>query len=200
MRDARTRQRFEALVRPELDAVFRTALRIVGRRAVAEEIVQEAYFKAYASFDIADEPAAFRPWLFRITVNLALDHVRRGRHEAAVTYDDAAVSTVPDADLAGQPHVLAEGRELGRALQSALAALSPELRTVAVLVLIEELSYGEAATALAITGDLVRSRVARARGELRRHLASYGADLAPQPTAPRASGAMRSSPAKRGPQ
>lgn len=194
MRDARKAERFEALARPELDALFRTALRIVGRRPVAEEIVQEACLKAYANFDVADKPAAFRPWLFRIAVNLALDHLRRGKHEAiALQGHPTAALDVADDTLAGHPHAITEGREIGRALEHALAALAPELRAVAVLVLIEEMSYVEAAVAIAITEDLVRSRLSRARTELRRHMAQHGNDLTPARMA-------QTTTAKRGPQ
>jgi RNA polymerase sigma-70 factor, ECF subfamily len=199
--NARKRQRFEALARPELDALLRTALRIVGRRAVAEEIVQEACFKAYANFDPDDEPAAFRPWLFRVAVNLSLDHLRRGRHEATHGHDaDASLHAVPDRSLTGQPHVLAVGRDIGRALELALARLSPELRAVATLVLIEELSYADAAMALTITEDLVRSRLSRARHDLRQHLAAHGADLASGSAVVEAPVGMLTSLSKRGPQ
>lgn len=184
MREARKRRRFEALARPQLDALFRTLWRIVGRRAVAEEIVQEACLRAYASFDPADEPAQFRPWIFRIAVNLALDHLRRPQREVPWAHDAASGGDlVVDRSLAGQPHAVAEGREIGRALEAALSTLTLELRSVAVLVLIEEMSYSEAATALAITEDLVRSRLSRARGELRKHLVHHGADLAARASA-----------------
>lgn len=198
MREARKRQRFEVLGRPEFDALFRTAWRIVGRRAVAEEIVQEACLRAYARFDVADEPAAFRPWLFRIAVNLALDHLRRSRHEGDLPDEASAFDMVPDATLAGQPHILAEGREIGKAMERALALLPVELRAVVVLVLIEEMSYAEAAVALAITEDLVRSRLSRARAELRRHLAQHGAELTARHSSARPSVAAPPSPTRRG--
>jgi len=178
LREAHKRERFEELARPQLGALFRTALRLVGQRAVAEEIVQDACLRAFASFNPAEEPTAFRPWLFRIAVNLALDHLRRMRREASRTEFDAATgSAVADATLTGHPHVQAEGQDIGRALAAALAGLSPDLRAVTVLVLVEEMSYAEAAVALSITVDLVRSRLSRARDELRRRLAAHGADL-----------------------
>lgn len=191
--------RFEALARPEFDAIFRTVRRLVGRRAIAEEIVQETCLRAYTRFDADDEPAAFRPWFFRIAVNLALDHLRRGQREVSWGHDAAGPAhDMADGTLGGHPHVRAEGYEIGRALDHALAALSPELRAVAVLVLIEEMSYGEAAVALAISEDLVRSRLSRARNELRTDLASHGADLTPQATATPIPAPTQT--AKRGPQ
>lgn len=181
MREDLKRQRFEALVRPELDALYRTSWRIVGQRAIAEEIVQEACLRAFANFDAAGGPIAFRPWLFRVAVNLAIDHLRRGKREATSSHDDVAAShAITDQTLAGEPHVAAVGRQIGRSLDHALAALSTDHRAVVVLVLIEELSYREAAAVLAVTEDLVRSRLSRARADLRRHLAQHGADLKAQ--------------------
>ncbi len=179
MHDAGKRKRFEALARPEFDALYRTVRHIVRNRAIAEEIVQEACLKAFASFDTAFEPEAFRPWLFRIAVNQALDQLRRARHEAP--WSTSVAEVVPDETLAGRPHAIAEGRETGHAVERALLALTPEMRAVAVLVLVEEMSYAEAAVALVITEDLVRSRLSRARAELRRHLADHAAELARQP-------------------
>lgn len=185
MHHAGKRERFEALARPELDALFRTARRMVGNGAVAEEIVQEACLKAFASFDPADEPARFRPWLFRIAVNQALDHLRRARREVPWSTGAAeAADALPDTTLAGQPHASVEGREVGRAVDGALLALAPDVRAVALLVLVEEMSYAEAAGALAISEELVRSRLARARTELRRRLADHAiaTTAAPMPT------------------
>jgi len=184
LRDARKRERFERLARPELDALYRTARRIVGSTFIAEEIAQEACLKAYASFDPDDEPAAFRPWLFRIAVNCALDHLRHARHVQAVHLcEDGSARNIPDRSLTGLPHAETEGREIGRAVDRALMKLTPETRAVAVLVLVEEMSYAEAAVALSITEDLVRSRLSRARFELRRQLSEHAADLA-LPTSP----------------
>ena len=201
MREARKRHRFQALVRPELDALFRTAWRIAGRRAVAEELAQEACVRAYAAFDVDDEPAAFRPWLFRILVNLALDHLRRCRHEVLVAHDDSAeVHGIIDPSVSGQPLAAVEGRDIGRALERALASISPELRAVTILVLIEEMSYAEAAVALDITADLVRSRLSRARADLRRILATQGADLSLPTARDRATTSAPAAHIKRGPQ
>jgi RNA polymerase sigma-70 factor, ECF subfamily len=179
------KRRFETLARPELDALFRTARRIVGNHALAAEVAQETCLKAYVNFDPADEPTAFRPWLFRIAINCALDAVRRDRRErAAHVHDAVAVQMAPDRASTGQPQAIAESREIGRAVDRALMALRPEIRNVAILVLVEEMSYADAAVALSITDDLVRSRLSRARAELRRLLADHAADLALRVSSP----------------
>jgi RNA polymerase sigma-70 factor (ECF subfamily) len=198
LRDARKKERFERLALPELDAVFRTARRIVGSRTAAEEITQDACLKAYANFDPDDEPQAFRPWLFRIAVNCALDYLRHARSEQAICdRNDEIIRGVPDRTLSGQPQAEAEGREIGRAIDRALMMLATETRAVAILVLVEEMTYAEAALALSITEDLVRSRLSRAREDLRGRLSEHAADLDLPSSAPTT---RRADFAKRGPQ
>ena len=166
------RHRFEHLARPQLDALYRTAKRIVGDASLAQEIVQDACLNAYRAFRVENEPAQFRPWLFRILVNLAIDHLRRRGREAGLPVDaDPEVAlALRDTSPSSDPQVALEGKEIGRAIDAALAELSVELRAVVMLVLIEEMSYGEAAAALAISESLVRSRLGRARDRLRRRL------------------------------
>jgi len=165
---ATKRQRFERLACPQLDGLYRTARRLADSEDDARDIVQEACLKAYTAFDETNEPRQFRPWLFRILVNAALDgrRHRKRRHGATGSVDDVALA-VADPGLAAAPHRLAEAREIGTAIERALAGLTPDLRTVVLLVLVEEMAYAEAAAALAISEDLVRSRLARARALLR---------------------------------
>jgi RNA polymerase sigma-70 factor (ECF subfamily) len=173
LHDSSKRGRFEALTRPQLDALFRTARRIVGSAAVAEEVVQDTCLKAYERFDPADEPAQFRPWIFRILVNCSIDQIRRRGRELGLPLDGVpptALEAVADLSASIAPDRIAESRELGQAIERALSDLAPELRAVVVLVLIEEMSYGEAAHSLAISEDLVRSRLSRARARLRERL------------------------------
>lgn len=170
--DCSKRGRFEALARPQLDALFRTARRIVGNAAVAEEMVQDACLKAYERFDPASEPAQFRSWIFRILVNCSIDHIRRRGRELGLPVDGIPPTALEVADPSASmaPDRIAESRQLGQAIDRALSELSPELRAVVILVLIEEMSYGEAASSLAISEDLVRSRLSRARARLRERL------------------------------
>lgn len=184
MDDCSKRRRFEALARPQLDALFRTARRIVGNAAVAEEVVQEACLKAYERFDAADEPVQFRSWIFRILVNSSIDHIRRRGRDLGWPVDGLLPMALELADLSASvaPDRIVESRELGQAIDRALFELSPELRAVVVLVLIEEMSYGEAAHSLAISEDLVRSRLSRARARLRERL--NGVFGAPHVTGP----------------
>lgn len=170
MGDALKRRRFERLVRPELEALYRTAYRVVGHRALAEEAAQDACMKAYAHFDPANEPREFRPWLFRILMNRCVDIARRNRREAMHVANPVPKHHAPDLSLSSQPLRIVETHEIARALDQALGQLTLDLRAVVTLVLIEEMTYAEAASSLDISQDLVRSRLARARTSLKQAL------------------------------
>lgn len=162
------KERFAELVQPLLDSLYRTAFRMVEDRLVAEELVQEACLKAYGQFESYEDGSNFKAWIFRILTNLCIDHIRRRAGASFVPID-----TVPERPCATalpveslSPEALAIGRDVGGVVAHALSALSPELRVVVMLVLVEELSYAEAAESLDLPVGTVRSRLHRARAEL----------------------------------
>ncbi|MGH9330622.1 MAG: RNA polymerase sigma factor, partial [Vicinamibacterales bacterium] len=106
----------------------------------------------------------FDGWARRIATNLAIDHLRAGRHEVEL----------PDHLAAAEGADPAERRELTRAIRSAFLALPPRLRVAATLALIEERSYAEIAAALDISVTAVKSRVFRAVRLLRQRLEREG--------------------------
>ncbi len=144
-------QRYEAYA-------FWLARRVLGNPADAEDAVQEAWVKVFSRAN-ADVPSErVRAWLRTVVVRCCLDHQRR-------------LSRVPDgdepaADLAEAGH----GPGLRVDLERAVAALSGDLRTVVVLHDIEGLAHGEVAGLLHITAEASRSRLSRARRQLRRRL------------------------------
>lgn len=169
-----SKEKFALLVQPLLDSLYRTAFRMVEERLVAEELVQEACLKAYAKFDRYEEGTNFKAWIFRILANLCVDHIRRRGVAAFVP-----IEAVPEATSATAlpidsrtPEVLAIGRDVESVVANAFSELSPELRVVVMLVLVEEMSYAEAADSLDLPVGTVRSRLHRARGELQRRLGS----------------------------
>jgi RNA polymerase sigma-70 factor, ECF subfamily len=157
------RDAFESLFRQFEVEVYRWALQIVRDPSTAEDVLVEAFWRAYrarARFDIS---RPFGAWMRRITTNAALDHLREARRRAGW-------STINDEMPAP------EGPDRGVAESVALAfrKLPPKLQVVAILALIEERPYAEIADALDLPLGTVKSRVFRATRSLRTELARMG--------------------------
>lgn len=164
-------ERFEALLRGHVDALYRTALRFSRHPATAEDLVQEASLRAYRSFSTGAEPDNFRAWVFRILINLCIDHSRREANGAARLTVVQEVDELPETGK-GPAQKFANAR-LGLDLAAAVDALPSELQLVVQFVLVEGMSYREAAESLDCPEGTVRSRLNRARGLLRDILADH---------------------------
>lgn len=154
---------FESLFREFQLEVYRWALRIVRDPGGAEEVVVEAFWRAYrgrARFDCA---RSFGAWMRQITTNVARDHLRDARRRAGWRSIDAEIPAPKQSD---------DGIDETVAL--AFRRLSPKLQVVATLALIEERPYAEIADALAIPIGTVKSRVFHAIRALRKELARLG--------------------------
>lgn len=160
---------FEEIVRRHQRRVYATALRIVRRHDLADDVVQEAFLRAYQSLARFDRQRPFAPWICRIAANLAVNHVRSPRAREEALPDELAEAPAPDQGPLGGV-LESEGRQL---LERALDRLSPEQRAVFALRVFEELSYREIADALAISIGTVMSRLSRARERLREALLPY---------------------------
>jgi RNA polymerase sigma-70 factor (ECF subfamily) len=167
------RRRFQALVLPHLDDAVNFAWWLAGNRTDAEDIVQEAMLRAYKYFDrfTGERP---RPWLLTIVRNTCATWMQKNRPRALVLVSDSR----DEADEVGErrdetmpsPEVQSEHRELGRAIDRAVAALPTEFREVILLREVEELSYKEIAHAIDVPIGTVMSRLARARKLLQAQL------------------------------
>lgn len=152
---------FEELLRRHQVRAYTVAVRLLGDRHDAQDVVQEAFVDAWKGLPKFSEDAAFGTWLHRIVVNraLALASARRRRPQP--------VAEVPDWPDARQgPEGVVESRAQGVALHRAIQGLPIDLRTALVLVTFGGFSYGEAAVMLDTTASTVRGRVARARRTL----------------------------------
>ena len=169
---------FEVLMRRHNQLVFRAARAIVKDDAEAEDVMQEAYVRAFTQLAQFEGRAQWSTWVTRIAVNEALGRIRRtGRFVSRG--DDARQEDRMDAaqgangrlapSLAG-PEDQAAARELGGFLERAVDGLPDIYRSVFVLREVQEMSTAEAAAALDISEELVKVRLFRARGELRRRL------------------------------
>lgn len=155
---------FEALMDKYYARIDRLALRVVGDGAAAEEIAQEVFVRAYRALPRFRGDASIFSWLYRITVNLCLNHLHR-RARSAVPPEVAA--TLPDVT---DPASRLESGERQALVRRAVAALPPHYRIVIVLSGAEELSYQEIADLLGIPVGTVKSRINFAKRLLREKL------------------------------
>jgi RNA polymerase sigma-70 factor (ECF subfamily) len=151
--------------------------RLVSDRAEVQDVVQEAFIKAYRALPHFRGDSAFYTWLYRIAVNAAKNHlVARSRRPPAddvdITDGDVEEAGVVVADLA-TPESYTARDELAAALASALAELPEDLRTALTLCEMEGLSYDEIARVLDCPIGTVRSRIFRARRALEAKLKPY---------------------------
>lgn len=166
------RERFDGLLRVNVDALYRTALRLSRDRSVAEDLVQEASLRAYRTFATGVAPDNFRAWIFRILINLHIDQTRR-LTLVTVGHD---VGDLPEVSH-GPAQSFANAR-LGRDLSAAVDRLPDDLKLVVQLVLVEGMSYREASESMDCPEGTVRSRLNKARQVLRARLADHAPDTA----------------------
>ena len=142
------------------DRLVRYFSRATGEREVARDLTQEVFLRVSRTAVPSAQDSQLAGWLFKIARNVALDHHRQRRRR-------------PEADLAAAPEQTADGgQQMAVALAEALAALSELDRDVFLLREVSGLSRDEIAIACDLTSDAVRSRIHRARLELRDLLAS----------------------------
>jgi len=155
---------FELLFARHQREVFGWVYRIVRDRSEAEDLTVETFWKIYAARSRFDKGRSFGAWARRIATNLALNRLRARRRDEPLRFE-------PRAPRAADP---VEAADLRDAIGSALAGLTPRLRLVATLALVEELSYEEIATSLGLSREAVKSRVFRALRKLRQALREKG--------------------------
>ena len=169
---------FEQLVKMYDRNIFRIAQHITQNREDAEDVVQDAFLKAYENLGKFQEQSKFYTWLVRIAVNEALMRLRRRRPERMVSLDEE-VKTEEDsmprevADWSPNPEQLYSQAELREILSRTVQGLPPSFRTVFVLRDVENLSTEETAEALDLSVPAVKSRLLRARLQLRERLNKY---------------------------
>lgn len=166
---------FELIMRRHNQRLYRTARAILRDDAQAEDVVQDAYVRAYQHLNQFAGKSQFGGWLLRIAVNEALARVRgRKRYEEASALPeeegdrmDRFASTTPN------PEQQASNSEIRTLLEQSIDALPEPQRTVLVMRDVEEMSTTATAEALGITEENVKVRLHRARAILRRKLYTH---------------------------
>ena len=168
---------FYTLVRPYERAVFTAAMSILNNIADAEEVAQEAVLKAFKHLAGFRREAKFSTWLVQITINEARLKLRKDRRHLYESVDEARSDDEGEylpkdyADWREIPSETLQRRELREALNRALDALAPKYREVLILRDVQHLSIEETAQALGLTTGNVKTRLLRARMQMRDALA-----------------------------
>ena len=161
---------FGELVHRYQDRLFNTVFRLVDSAEDAQDVVQEAFLHAYQSLDRFKGESQFFTWLYRIAVNSAISLKRKQRIVVSLHVDREGQGGVPephDVSELSQPDLVLERADEERRIQAALNRLSPEHRAVLILKDLEDQKYETMAEILQVPIGTIRSRLHRARLELR---------------------------------
>jgi RNA polymerase sigma-70 factor, ECF subfamily len=169
---------FSQLVKRYDRNIFRIAQHITHNEEDAQDVVQDAFLKAYTNLDQFQGNSKFYTWLVRIAVNEALMKLRRRRTDKTVSIDEDVETeegSMPRelADWGPNPEQLYRQSELSDILKKTIQGLPPGFRTVFVLRDVEGLSTEETAEMLELSIPAVKSRLLRARLQLRERLSKY---------------------------
>lgn len=160
---------FGQLVTRYQDRLYNTLVHVVGCREMARDVVQDAFVQAYVKLESFEGASAFYTWLYRIAVNLAISRRRREKPMASVDQVREVLGHEPP-DTADPPEARLEQQERARQVQQALAAVSDEHRTILTLREMDGCSYEQIAEILELPVGTIRSRLHRARMQLREQL------------------------------
>jgi RNA polymerase sigma-70 factor (ECF subfamily) len=169
---------FSELLRRYEGKIFRLAQHITQNREDAEDVLQEAFLKAYEHIDQFQGQSKFYTWIVRIAVNQALMKLRKRKSDRSVSLDetiDTGEDTVAREIAAWDenPEQQYSREEINEILSSAIDGLAPIYRAVFVLRDVDDLSTEETAEALELSVPAVKSRLLRARLQLRDKLTRY---------------------------
>jgi RNA polymerase sigma-70 factor (ECF subfamily) len=161
--------RFEQSIMPHMDAAYNLARWLTGADPDAQDVVQDAYLRAFKFFG-GFRGGNSRSWLLRIVRNAFYEWLKRnGRDEAMTHFDEEQHDTI--AETAAPDALLLEKADR-EVLRQAIAELPVEFREILILRELEELSYKEIADVAEVPIGTVMSRLARARDQLRALLVS----------------------------
>ena len=168
---------FERLALPHLNAAFNLARWLTRNDSDAEDVVQEAYLRAYKYF-ATFRGENIRPWLLAVVRRAAYDWMQRNRPAEIVSQVEIDLESVPDEGAQDGPEVALLRKADQKMVNDMIAALPAPFREVVVLRELQELSYKEIAEIAAVPVGTVMSRLARARALLaadgKRRLAELG--------------------------
>jgi RNA polymerase sigma-70 factor (ECF subfamily) len=155
---------FEKIYQMASGFVWSVAFRVTSNNETAQDVVQDVFLNVYNKLKQFQFRSSFKTWLYKITVNTALNACKKQKRELGLQRDYKVAVKHPGSFNSAKEHLHREERE--RLLAGLLEKLNPEQRACIVLREIEELSYQEIAEVLKIKINTVRSRLKRARQAL----------------------------------
>ena len=161
---------FGILVRRYQDRIYPTLLRLTGCAEDARDLLQETFFRAYQKLGRFHGDSSFYTWVYRIAVNLTLSDRRKKRLPIHGSLDPGEGNEPSSDPSLSEPSRPVEAAERDALVHAALQALAPDHRAVVVLKDLDGMRYEEIAEILSIPVGTVRSRLHRARAELRERL------------------------------
>lgn len=178
---------FDGLVDSYEKPIYNLIYRLLGDADEAADLTQETFVSAYKSWGSFRGDSSAYTWLYRIAVNLCKNKFKerdRRRDYEGISLDDPVWSGSPASDSrstlgdhvedpAETPDLALQRRELKELIEQAIRQLPPDYRIVAVLRDLHGLSYSDIAAAADLSVDVVKTRLARARGMLRKRLEAY---------------------------
>lgn len=169
---------FEQLLLKYQTPIYNLCLRMTGNPEDAADMTQEAFLKAWRSLSSFQFESSFSTWLYRLTTNTCLDYLRsqKRRPQCSLTVedDDGEEQVLDVTDEAPTPEEALLSAEERSQLVHALSQLEASQRQIITLRVVNDLSYAEIAEILDVKEGTVKSRLARARDNLRKKLLQIG--------------------------
>ncbi|UMZ72559.1 RNA polymerase sigma factor [Natranaerofaba carboxydovora] len=176
---------YEKLIKKYENKVYSLCYRYSGNYDDANDLAQEAFIKVFNSIDKFKGKSAFSTWLYRVTANVCLDEMRKKKKtpisidKPQETEEGEVYFNLPDQKY--NPEIIAEKNDLKQLVHKGISKLPKEQRIIIILREMEELSYEEISEVLEISIGTVKSRLNRARKNLKEIL-SHNAELFPTNT------------------
>jgi len=165
---------FDEIIFKYQDKLYNLCRHMLGNAHDAEDAAQDVFLKAYQNLNRFKPEASLLTWLYRIAINTCIDYRRKPFFESLFKNSkEGDVFVIDQPSDSPSPEKLYESKEIGNAIQFALGRLSEKLRTVIVLKEIEGLSYEEISEVLDVSIGTVKSRISRAREELKELLKKF---------------------------
>jgi RNA polymerase sigma-70 factor (ECF subfamily) len=164
---------FDVLVRRYQRKIYFVAYRMVKNHDAADDVAQETFINAYGAIKSFKAGHSLYTWLYRICMNLAINHLKRSRFVVPESQFEERISPLEREAATPNPAEDFASRELERKIEQAIDSLPPKHKAVLVLRVYEDLSYEQIAQTLRISVGTVMSRLFRARARLQEMLKGY---------------------------